>query len=95
MVTDVSSARAMADRFPGSVALEQFSQGHCSISSPSLCTAKYVRSYLQTGGLPADGTVCEVDQIPFESSAKTAVDIEALGAEERELWDVVKTFRGF
>ena len=85
----------MAKRFPGSVALEQASQGHCSISSPSLCTAKYVRSYFQTGKLPANGTVCEVDQVPFGNDTKTADELEVLNVEERELWDVIKDFRGF
>ena len=35
------------------------------ISSPNLCMARYVRKYFQTGELPPEGTVCEVNESPF------------------------------
>lgn len=41
---------------------------HCSLSGPSLCTAKAVRQYFQTGELPPPGTVCDVDERPFQVS---------------------------
>jgi hypothetical protein len=40
---------------------------HCSISAPSLCTAKYVRQYFTDGTLPKPGAVCEADLGPFDS----------------------------
>jgi hypothetical protein len=78
----------MAMVFSGAVALEQASEGHCSISSPSLCTAKLVRSYFQTGKLPEGGTVCQVDQLPFEE-LKTAEQL-GLSGEDAKLWDFIK-----
>lgn len=35
------------------------------ISSPNLCMARYVRRYFQTGKMPPEGTVCEVNERPF------------------------------
>lgn len=32
----------------------------------SRCTAKTIRAYFQDGTLPAEGTVCEGDLVPFE-----------------------------
>jgi hypothetical protein len=63
--TPLESDHFMAKGFEGSVVLEQDSAGHCSLSSPSLCTAKAIRTYFQTGKPPAPGTVCAVDQKPF------------------------------
>jgi pimeloyl-ACP methyl ester carboxylesterase len=64
-VTPLRNARRVSTLFPGSVVLQQNSQGHCSHSTPSLCTAKTVRQYFQTGRLPPDGTVCEPAMRPF------------------------------
>jgi hypothetical protein len=39
---------------------------HYPIAAQSFCTAKYVRQYFQTGEMPAENTVCEVDDgLPF------------------------------
>lgn len=38
---------------------------HCTLSGPSLCTAKAIRQYFQTGELPDPGTVCQVEELPF------------------------------
>ena len=35
------------------------------ISSPNLCMARYIRNYFQTGEMPPEGTVCEVNERPF------------------------------
>ncbi|EXJ92764.1 hypothetical protein A1O3_01316 [Capronia epimyces CBS 606.96] len=64
-VTPLRNAHRMAARFPASVLLEQLAEGHCSFAAPSLCTAKAVRRYFQTGRLPDRGTRCEVDVRPF------------------------------
>lgn len=49
--------------------LIQNSPGHCSLSSVSICTAKYWRDYFLDGTLPEDETLCEVDQGYFPTAA--------------------------
>ncbi|KAJ4345253.1 uncharacterized protein N0V89_011383 [Didymosphaeria variabile] len=57
-VTPLRSARAMSARFPGSEVLVQDSAGHCALSVPVACTVAAVKTYFQTGELPAPDTVC-------------------------------------
>jgi hypothetical protein len=45
--------------------VHQESEGHCSHSSPSLCTGSAVREYFQTRRLPKQGMVCETEFRPF------------------------------
>ena len=63
--TPLADARMVQTRYGGSGLLVQDSYGHCSLSSPSLCTAKHVRRYFEEGILPDEGTVCVVDELPF------------------------------
>ncbi len=42
------------------------------ISSPNLCMARYIRTYFQTGEMPSEGTVCEVNERPFVGVTKPA-----------------------
>jgi len=88
-VCRMTNARKMATVFSGAVALELASQGHCSISSSFFCTAKYVRSYFQTGKLPKEGTVCQVDQLPFDRELKTTKQL-GLSGEDAKLWEFIK-----
>ncbi|OCK77690.1 hypothetical protein K432DRAFT_427806 [Lepidopterella palustris CBS 459.81] len=60
-VTPLASAKKMAERFPRSVVLTQDSAGHCSISSPSVCTLQHIRTYFHTGNLPAPDTICAAE----------------------------------
>jgi hypothetical protein len=39
---------------------------HTSHSTPSRCTAKAIRKYFQNGTLPAAGTICDADLMPFD-----------------------------
>ncbi|KAH8705956.1 TAP-like protein-domain-containing protein, partial [Talaromyces proteolyticus] len=65
-VTPLRNARRVSrELFPGSAVLHQDSEGHCSHSSPSLCTARAIREYFQTGLVPEEGTVCEPEMKPF------------------------------
>ncbi|KAH8671745.1 TAP-like protein-domain-containing protein [Xylariales sp. PMI_506] len=69
-VTPLNNAVEMAKKFPGARVLVQDSVGHMSLSSPSVCTIKYVRQYFQTGELPEEGTVCTVDRGIFVSKTE-------------------------
>lgn len=56
----------MTVRFPGSVLLEQHANGHGVFGFTSNCTKSAVQAYLANGTLPAENTVCEVEELnPF------------------------------
>lgn len=67
-VTPLYSAQKMSQKFPGSVVLRQDSEGHTSGASPSLCIAKGIRQYFQSGELPDVDVVCEADMKPLLGS---------------------------
>ncbi|KAK1222572.1 hypothetical protein PQX77_014564, partial [Marasmius sp. AFHP31] len=69
-VTPLEAAKNASLPFPGSVVLTQDSPGHCSINSPSACTAKVIREYFVNGTLPKEGTVCPMDGSPFDDLKK-------------------------
>ncbi|KAJ5132081.1 Peptidase S33 tripeptidyl aminopeptidase-like C-terminal [Penicillium atrosanguineum] len=71
-VTPLSSARHMSQQFPGSRLLQQDSEGHTTIAAPSVCIAKSIRNYFQTGDLPATGTLCEADLKPLVGAPQKA-----------------------
>ncbi|KAH8647836.1 TAP-like protein-domain-containing protein [Xylariales sp. PMI_506] len=89
-VTPLRNGRRVASLFPGSVVLQQDSQGHCSHSSPSLCSARTIRHYFQTGELPEEGTVCTPDYRPFLGCIRDDGCQFKKGSEERDLWDAVE-----
>jgi pimeloyl-ACP methyl ester carboxylesterase len=86
-VTPLRNAQYMNAQFPGSVLLQQDSEGHCSPTAPSLCTARAVRKYFQTGILPPVGTLCKPDIKPFGLLADS---FKRLSAQDSELLDVLK-----
>ncbi|KAI0599616.1 alpha/beta-hydrolase [Biscogniauxia sp. FL1348] len=73
-ITPLVSARNNSQGFPGSVILVQNSYGHTSLSAASSCTAGYIYSYFQNGTLPAPGTTCEPDMLPFEETQANIAD---------------------
>lgn len=54
-VCPLVSAKKAHNSFEGAGFVEQTSYGHCSISMPSLCTAKHVKRYFNEGVLPEAG----------------------------------------
>lgn len=91
-VTPIRNGRRVATLFPGSEVLQQNSAGHCSHAHPSLCTARRVRNYFQSGTLPEAGTVCEPDVIPFVDDLD---DLDVSREGELELWQaLVRVSRG-
>jgi len=90
-VTPLASAKRMSKHFPGSVVLTQNSTGHCSPSSPSTCTAKYIREYFRSGTLPEVGTVCQEDYPMFSEPDESLLAGERMGDdEEREFRETVR-----
>ncbi|KAJ5280460.1 hypothetical protein N7478_005832 [Penicillium angulare] len=87
-------AQHMSRQFPGSVLLQQDSEGHTTLAAPSLCVAKEIRNYFQNGNLPQAGTLCLADlkplvgrvgQVPIVGQATTLADRELLQALIREV----------
>lgn len=64
-VTPLDAAKKLSANFEGSVVLTQNSAGHCSLSTPSICTQLYINQYLSDGTLPKPGTVCETTGSDF------------------------------
>ena len=81
------SARGASDAFVGSQIVEVEGYGHCSISVPSMCIARHVRSFLYEGKLPDSYTKCEVDgdyfNTPEDGKLKAKMHFE--DPEEREI----------
>ncbi|KAF7858704.1 uncharacterized protein EAF02_011028 [Botrytis sinoallii] len=59
-VTSLANGQNMSKRFNGSRLLQQDLEGHLFLSTPSICSARIVRQYFQTGALPEIGTICPV-----------------------------------
>ncbi|KAJ9632284.1 hypothetical protein H2203_000688 [Taxawa tesnikishii (nom. ined.)] len=77
-VTPIGNARRMAPNYPGSVILQQEAEGHCSFAAPSLCTARTVRTYFQTGILPTPGTICPADAKPLVGTVEGVAGVDAV-----------------
>lgn len=85
-VCPLISAKKAHNSFEGAGFLEQKSYGHCSISMPSLCTAKHVRAYFSEGTLPDEGSTCDIDGTYFPAPGKRSTDErKALSTEDAEL----------
>lgn len=87
-VTPLSDAKAVQKRYVGSGLLLQNSNGHSTLSSPSLCTAKHVRAYFLNGTVPQNGTECDVDELPF--IGKVGKKQYSMSLEEEELMEALR-----
>lgn len=58
--------------------------GHCSVSHPSLCTAKKARAYFLEGKVPAMNTTCTADE-GFLFPHPDRVELEVLSEEDTKL----------
>lgn len=87
--TPLANARRVArELFPGSsVVLRHDAEGHTSHATPSLCTARVVRAYFQTGALPAPGTVCQPEKKPFLGCVRDGGC--RFAGDERRLWEAL------
>ncbi|KZT66834.1 alpha/beta-hydrolase [Daedalea quercina L-15889] len=88
-VCPLSDARRVHKRYGGAALLVQNSYGHCSVSAPSLCTARYIRAYFEDGTLPEEGMECEVNELPFIGVVGDA-EYEVLSTEDAELLDALR-----
>jgi hypothetical protein len=80
-VTPLENAQKMQRKFKGAGLLVSEGDGHCTLSAPSLCAAKSIRNYFQTGELPPEGLVCIPEKWPLDDDG----DIITLGDDVREL----------
>ncbi|CUA70639.1 Tripeptidyl aminopeptidase [Rhizoctonia solani] len=89
-VTPLSAAQKMVKSFGNQSAalLVQEGFGHCTISHPSLCTAKAVRDYFVKGKVPAPGTLCKPeDSRPgYLFPGNETMSVSAMSAEDQKLW---------
>ncbi|KAG0651839.1 hydrolase [Hyphodiscus hymeniophilus] len=82
-VCPLVSAKKAHNSFQDAGFVEQKSYGHCSISLPSLCTAKHVQRYFNDGVIPDTGATCGVDAEYFPAPGRSSTHI--LSKEDEEL----------
>ncbi|GFF43102.1 tripeptidyl aminopeptidase [Aspergillus udagawae] len=82
----VTPAKKMSQSFPGSVVLQQDSEGHTTLAAPSLCVSKAIRAYFQSGVLPDPGTVCAADLKPLLGESGS---VHAMNAPDRAMYDAL------
>ncbi|KAH1491352.1 hypothetical protein KXV94_008810 [Aspergillus fumigatus] len=83
-VSIICSAKRMSEKFPGSVVLQQDSEGHTTLAAPSLCVGKAIRTYFQSGVLPDPGMVCGADLKPLLGESGS---VHAMNAADKTMYD--------
>ncbi|OJJ94791.1 hypothetical protein ASPACDRAFT_127954 [Aspergillus aculeatus ATCC 16872] len=89
-VTPLRSAQKMSQRFPGSVVLQQDSEGHSTLAAPSLCVDQAIRKYFQTGELPLTVTVCEADLKPMIGIPTVKRGIRSRSQSDQKPYEMLK-----
>jgi len=89
-VTPLRNAFFMSNKFPGSSVLHQESEGHCSSASPSVCSAKIIREYFQTGKLPKKGKTCPQDESPFGGRLSSLAVGKSISSSDARLSEAVR-----
>ncbi|USP77260.1 uncharacterized protein yc1106_04534 [Curvularia clavata] len=64
-VTPLRSGRYMSSLFPGSGLLISDHAGHCTLSTTDVCVWQHIKTYFQSGKLPAPGALCVPPSDPF------------------------------
>lgn len=59
---------------------------HTSLTAPSVCIAKAIRQYFQTGDLPAMGKLCQADLKPLVGAPDQAVTVSRMSPADRKLF---------
>jgi pimeloyl-ACP methyl ester carboxylesterase len=72
-ITPLRAAKKMQGKFGGAGLLMQEAVGHSSGSTSSKCTWKFTTQYMKDGSLPAEGTLCQPDRLPFQNSTAKAM----------------------
>ncbi|CAI7660768.1 unnamed protein product [Penicillium glandicola] len=89
-VTPLHGAQHMSQIFPGSGLLQQESEGHTTLTAPSICVAKAIRHYFQTGALPVVGTLCQADLKPLVGSPQHHTkDSQNFSPADRKLFEAL------
>jgi len=89
-VTPLRNAFTMSNKFYGSTVLHQESEGHCSSAGPSVCSAKIIREYFQTGKLPKKGTTCPQDESPFGGRLSSSTVARSASSSDARLLEAVR-----
>ena len=74
-LTALAGAQNTSAAFEGSGLLQHDGYGHCSISQPSVCTAKAYQAYFKDGTLPDPGTVCKPEIPIFPLADDSLLDV--------------------
>lgn len=63
---------------------------HTTVAAPSVCVAKSIRTYFQTGNLPATGTLCEADLKPLVGAPQKATALrQTMNDTDRKLFEAL------
>lgn len=83
-VTPLRNAEKARTEFAGAGLLVQESEGHCSVSAPSACSAARIGRYFADGVVDGFTAVCGADATPWSAEASAMLRGEGRGEGEEE-----------